>query len=449
MNLQSNLNDGLYRRYMQTLRLSSSAQRHYIGALRRFQRFMAARSSPEPLSHALIAWLQSMNDELSLDGTIGNARKLDGFLDWLIDHGRLSMNPWAEWRERYGRFLAPIVRALLAPNPTEAFDALQPLPPFGSHLGAAMRQYLAYKQSLGFRYEREKERLLGFDRYLQKCPDAKQQPLHVLVQKYAERAPTPESKFDRLQSGRNLARGLQRYEPSIVVPKLDHLAAQNVKRKRRRPYIFTADEIQQLFTVALKFPSPHAPLRPLTLYTALALAYGSGLRLGELVRLTVGNVDLTAGNLDVRESKFFKSRRLPLTASLIAVLQRYFAARSEVGASKQPTAAWLWNEQKSHGYKEVTLETLLTIVIRQAGLKPPTGRVGPRLHDVRHTFVCHRMLAWYKAGVDVQSRLPYLATYLGHKDINSTLVYLTVTQELLQQASERFRAFAAPDFQIR
>jgi len=86
---------------------------------------------------------------------------------------------------------------------------------------------------------------------------------------------------------------------------------------------------------------------------------------------------------------------------------------------------------------------LLVRVLRRAKLKPDPGRVGPRVHDLRHAFVAGRMLAWYREGINPQSRLPYLATYLGHKDINSTLVYLTVTQNLLQQASERFRVRGA------
>lgn len=88
-------------------------------------------------------------------------------------------------------------------------------------------------------------------------------------------------------------------------------------------------------------------------------------------------------------------------------------------------------------------EKLLVRVLRRAGMKPESGRVGPRIHDLRHAFVVNRMLTWYREGINPQTRLPYLATYLGHKDINSTLVYLTITQELLQQASERFRAFGA------
>jgi integrase len=89
-------------------------------------------------------------------------------------------------------------------------------------------------------------------------------------------------------------------------------------------------------------------------------------------------------------------------------------------------------------------EKLLVRVLRRAGVKPAQGRAGPRIHDLRHAFVINRMLAWYREGINPQAHLPYLATYLGHKDINSTLVYLTVTQALLQQASERFRAFGAP-----
>jgi len=82
---------------------------------------------------------------------------------------------------------------------------------------------------------------------------------------------------------------------------------------------------------------------------------------------------------------------------------------------------------------------MLTGVLRRAKLKPAPGRAGPRIHDLRHAFVVNRMLTWYREGINPQAHLPYLATYLGHRDINSTLVYLTITEELLQQASERFR----------
>jgi integrase len=82
-------------------------------------------------------------------------------------------------------------------------------------------------------------------------------------------------------------------------------------------------------------------------------------------------------------------------------------------------------------------------LIRVAGLKQTTGRTGPRVHDLRHAFVVHRMTSWYEQGINPQTRLPYLAAYLGHRNIHSTLVYLTITQELLQHANERFRTAEA------
>ncbi|KAH2774671.1 hypothetical protein KXV54_008432, partial [Aspergillus fumigatus] len=95
-------------------------------------------------------------------------------------------------------------------------------------------------------------------------------------------------------------------------------------------------------------------------------------------------------------------------------------------------------------YSPAGVAWLLVDVIRQAGLQPPQGRTGPRLHDLRHSMVVNRILEWYRSGINPQERLPFLATYLGHRDINSTLVYITVTQDLLHLANERFRAVGAP-----
>jgi integrase/recombinase XerD len=304
---------------------------------------------------------------------------------------------------------------------------LRPLPRFGSHLGTAMRRHLAQRRSLGFRYEREQERLLQFDRYLQTRPDADQLPVHVLVHEYAEQATTPEARLERWQSGRTLAQGMQRHDSTVNPPRLDRLIVREAMHHRRHPYIYTLDEVQRLLTAARGYPSPRVPLRPLTLSTNVLLAYCAGLRLGELVRLTVGDLDLAEATLTIRETKFFKTRRLPLQPTVMTVLQEYLHARARAHALVERSAPLLWNDHKGQGYQVVTLGHLLMEVIRRAGLKPAVGRVGPRVHDLRHTFVVHRMLAWYRAGINPQERLPYLATYLGHKDVYSTLVYLTIT----------------------
>jgi integrase/recombinase XerD len=175
----------------------------------------------------------------------------------------------------------------------------------------------------------------------------------------------------------------------------------------------------------------------------LVLAYCSGLRVGEIVRLNIGDFDGSNGEIDIRSTKFFKSRRLPLSTSVVAALQSYLKAHQQAGAPTNLDAALFWHPRLSGRYSYSATRQLLVRVLRRSGLKPAAGRTGPRIHDLRHAFVLNRMLTWYREGINPQSRLPYLATYLGHKDINSTLVYLSITQEVLQQASERFRVRGA------
>ena len=222
-----------------------------------------------------------------------------------------------------------------------------------------------------------------------------------------------------------------------VAPARDRMLVQEAVRKRCRPYIYTPEEVRRLLETARRYPSPKAPLRPLTLYTMLLLGYCAGLRIGEIVGLELKDVDLDDATIEIRDTKFFKSRRLPLSSSALTALREYLEARRKAGVSADPDAPLFCHEKG--GYSYVAAEGLLRRVIHNAGLRPKIGRGGPRIHDLRHTFVVHRMTTWYREGINPQSRLPHLAAYLGHRDIHSTLIYLTITQELLQHANERFR----------
>jgi integrase len=161
--------------------------------------------------------------------------------------------------------------------------------------------------------------------------------------------------------------------------------------------------------------------------------------------LNLGDVDLGNRTIEIRETKFFKSRRLPLSNSAATALKAYLDARRKAGASMDPAAGvfWHWHNRGAGRYSYTMTEHLLIRVLRHAGIKPKRGRAGPRVHDLRHAFVVHRMLAWYRQGINPQPYLPYLATYMGHRDINSTLVYLTITQELLQHAGAKYRQIGA------
>lgn len=318
-------------------------------------------------------------------------------------------------------------------------EALRPLPSFGSFLGERLRVHVARMKSLGFRYDTDTERLRRFDRFLQRRPDLSGQPLRVLVQEWTNTGAGVHHAWECQACGHVVSKAWHRLDSTIEILRVDRQLARRVRQQHRRPYICTAEDIRRILHAARTFPSPKAPLRPSTLYTMVVLAACAGLRLGEIAHLTIGDVQVDDGTIEIRETKFFKSRRLPLAPSVTAVLHAYLEARQQAGAPTHASAGLFWHRQKNGRYSRVMIEKLIVRVLRRSGLKPARGKVGPRVHDLRHAFVVRRMLTWYQQGINPQERLPYLATYLGHKDVNSTLVYLTITQELLQHASERFR----------
>jgi integrase len=311
--------------------------------------------------------------------------------------------------------------------------------PFRSFLGKVMREHVSRMRSLGYRYQVNERMLLRFDRFLRHHPSWSGAPLSTLVERWAKNKPTPHRLYEAQDVGRMISTALHRRDPSVAIIVGNPDVRRRARQQHRRPYIYTDDEILRLLRAALLLPSPRAPWRPLALYTMLMLAYCAGLRMGEVTALTVGSIHLQDGAIEIEGAKFFKHRRLPLARGVIAALRRYLVARQKAGAPSSPETGLFWNVRRHARYSYGGAKTLMVQALREAGIKPARGKIGPRIHDLRHTMVAHRMRDWYREGVETQSRLPYLATYLGHKDINSTLVYLNSTPELLQEASQRFR----------
>jgi integrase/recombinase XerD len=371
------------------------------------------------------------------------ARVVDHFLEWMKCRGAVPNNPFAEWRQQYGQRIAPIVRALVSGDPAAALHRLRPPPRYGSFLGPLMREHVERMRSVGYRYERNENALLRFDRFLQRRADLADTPLRALLDAWRGSNQRPRHQLEVSQVGRVLSKAMHRLNPTVAILPVDRDAARQVKQLQRRPYIYTEAQILQLLEVTQTFESSLAPLRAFSLYTMVLLTYCAGLRIGELVRLTLADVDLENETLEIRGTKFFKSRRLPLAAGVITAVRHYLAARQQAGAPIDPASGLFWKVSRGGSYSCGGARNLLVEALRRAGLKPACGKVGPRIHDLRHAMVCNRMQTWYRDGINPQSRLPHLATYLGHKDINSTLVYLTITQELMQNASERFRVHGA------
>jgi len=214
-------------------------------------------------------------------------------------------------------------------------------------------------------------------------------------------------------------------------------------RIRGAPYIYTRTDVQRIMQAARKL-GPKGSLRPIMISTLTGLLYATGIRIGEALNLRLGDIDLRRRLIEIREGKFKKSRYVPMSASTTTEMRAYLERRKRAGFSTAPSEYVFPNVAGTkHHYP--SLVTVFLEVLRSIGLRGPKGERGPRIHDLRHTFAVNRLLAWYRQGVNLGSKLPLLSTYLGHTTVTGTQVYLHATAELLESAGRRFHEhFAIP-----
>jgi site-specific recombinase XerD len=452
MNTWPDTDGKIIARYLGRLRLRYPISPiYYRQALRSFQDVVARQQyqSTEVNRKVLETWLSEYAAIWARSTLLHRARIVNRFLDFLVREALIISNPIADLRAEYhAKSDQAIVRALLASDPDQALEALRQFPPFGSVLGDLMRNQITLMRARGYRYQTQARWFWRFDRFLQAHPELAGEPVSIMLQHWATARSTANHAAECEKLARALAKAQHHLDPSTKPRRPDPRPAQQVARQWRRPYIYSPEEVRRLLDIARAYPSPRSPLRPISLYTMLVLTYCAGLRLGELARLNLADIDLQVGTITIRETKFFKSRILPLADSALSALREYLTARRKAKAPQSPESGLFWHDQGNARYTSHGIAWGLVDILRRAGLKPPKGKTGPRIHDLRHSFVVNRIIQWYHAGINPQDKLPFLATYLGHRDIHSTLVYITVTQEILQHANERFRTFGAHCLQV-
>jgi integrase/recombinase XerD len=178
-----------------------------------------------------------------------------------------------------------------------------------------------------------------------------------------------------------------------------------------------------------------------TLRTSVLLLYGAGLRLGEALALNIVDVDLNQAVLIVRQTKFYKTRLVPLSHDLTQTLIAFRRWRDQRFPT-DPRAPFFCLRDGSRAHHKIVERTFRLLCVIAHVSRDGGPRRQPRLHDLRHTAAVHRLIAWYQAGVDLQQLLPRLATYLGHRNLSGTQRYLTLTPQLLREASLRFQHYA-------
>lgn len=250
----------------------------------------------------------------------------------------------------------------------------------------------------------------------------------------------PNTRRSRYYLLRRFCRFLAKRRPGTFIPG-ESLRPRG--RPPKPPHIYSQEEVRQLLDGALSlrdWKSWHpCPIRSKTMHAIIMLLATSGLRISEALHLTLDDVDLDRGVLSIRQSKFRKSRLVPLSPGTVDALRQYHGIRVAV-APAGPSAAFFISG-RGKAYSTGWVQGMFRAIVVQAGLCGPNGR-GPRLHDLRATFAVTRLLEWYRDGDNVMARLPLLSTYLGHACVSDTEVYLKITTALLEEANTRFHAFA-------
>lgn len=248
--------------------------------------------------------------------------------------------------------------------------------------------------------------------------------------------------FNRLCVVRQLCKYIAQTVPDYYVPESTIcVTAQEVFH----PYIFSEQEIKALLSATLALPPPKS-LRPHTYQTLFGLLYTTGIRIGEAFSLALGDFQAERNLLYIAEGKFRKARWLPLHPSISQMLNQYVESRRYFGsrALGSPLFMNLRKRRLCHSTVYQTFRQLL----EKCGI-PHHKHTGPRIHDLRHTFAVHRLLAWYRDKQDVNIMLPALATYMGHVSVGSTHIYLRPTVELLEQVNNRFHNHYLHNFKTR
>jgi integrase len=307
---------------------------------------------------------------------------------------------------------------------------------YESAIGSVIGRYVALKRALGRTFQKDGYVLRQLDRYLAKHdePDLTLRSFIGWSREIEHMALAV--RRDRLQVVYRFCRFRRREEPGAFVPDPDQFPQ---AQPRPRPYIFTHAEILRLLENTDRLNTkPQSPLYPQVARVSVVLLYTAGLRRGEIVRLTLGDYERRDGLLLVRDTKFHKSRLLPLSDDAMREVNSYLDARDRPPFPRDARSPLLFNGfGGSAGYSHGGFGQMMRRLFREAKIRTPTGRT-PRTHDLRFTFAVHALLRCYRLGADVSSRLPILSRYMGHVSVVSTQYYLSLFGALAEAASVQF-----------
>ena len=309
---------------------------------------------------------------------------------------------------------------------------------FRSSIADEIVNYVSFKRALGRDFETGSTVLLYLDRFLLELEPPR---ADLTAETFAEWSRSMKSlssnvRLSRMRVARNFCLYRRRTDPACFVPDPGQFpkAGEGI-----RPYIFSDAEVADLLRHIGCLPaSARSPLRPAATRLAIVLLYTTGLRRGELLELKKSDYAASERTLEIRSSKFGKSRILPLPDDVAAEVEDFLGLHERVASPHCDDPFLIWNPYcGGRAYSGTQLRKNLRIVFESAGIKRPDGKL-PRIHDFRFSFAVNALARWYRNGDVVQAKLPFLAAYMGHVSILSTYYYLRLAEPLTEMADALF-----------
>jgi len=305
-----------------------------------------------------------------------------------------------------------------------------------------VQDYLAERRRLGFQLKSSGRTLMNFARYVDTLNQVGPLTLEVMIdwaRQDKQGCHRPETWARRFKLLRPFARYLQQFEPATAIP--DEAVFGPIPGWLM-PHIYRVHEVVDLLAAARGLGAA-GDLRAVTYETLFGLIAATGLRLSEAVHLLDTDVDLMLGLLTVRQTKFNKSRQLPLHPSTTAALLSYRQLRHQ-HVQERPDAPFFVNTRGKHRGEKLSLrqvDRVFSGLREQLGWTNCGAHDAPRIHDLRHTFAMRRLMLWYEQGTDIDQAMLALSTYMGHAKISYTYWYLTAAPELMAVAAGKFECF--------
>lgn len=300
-------------------------------------------------------------------------------------------------------------------------------------MAAKVEAYLSQRRHAGFALRIEGAQLARFAHFADQA--GHQGPLTV---KLAVRWACASRNQKRLTAARRIevlrpfARYCQQFEPTTQIPPRGLFGRAH---RRLVPHIFTDEQICALLTACADL-SPPGGLRGASCSAIFGLIASAGLRISEATGLQRSDVDLQQGLLHIRHAKFGKPRWVPLHPTTTAVLQHYVSQRDRDPRSVDSDAFFVFD--RGRPASTVKVRHAFKVLRRRLKWRAQGGHRSPRIHDLRHTFICHRLERWYAQGLDIDRHILALSTYVGHAKVTDTYWYVTATPTLLAIAAQRF-----------